>query len=64
MDQSNRLLQNTVNDKRYTIALEHTGHPEKQYVIRFCGSFIGSDSQLNSALLLAVFHQGERIGIL
>jgi len=64
MDQPNRILQNTVNDKRYTIALEYTGHPQKQYVIRFNGAFISSDSELNGALMLAIFHQGERIGLL
>ena len=29
-------------DSRYTIALEHCGQLTPQYVIRFCGDWIGS----------------------
>lgn len=57
-------LQKVISDNRYTIALEHTGLPVATYVIRFCDNFIGQGQTLNDAIMQAIFHQGERIGLL
>lgn len=57
-------LQKTVNDARYTIALEYTGLPSATIVVRFCGEFIGQGQTVDQAILQAVFHQGERLGLL
>lgn len=57
-------LQKAVNDKRYTVSLEYTGLPQATIVTRFCGEFIGQGQTVDQAILQAVFHQGERIGLL
>lgn len=57
-------LQKVIQDQRYTIALEFTGLPEKTWVVRFCNNFIGQGQTVNKAILQAVFHQGERLGLL
>lgn len=57
-------LQKAVNDKRYTIALEYTGSPSAAIVVRFCGEFIGKGQTVDRAILQAVIHQGERLGLL
>jgi hypothetical protein len=59
-----RELQKVIQDQRYTIALEFTGLPEKTWVVRFCNNFIGQGQTVNKAILQAVFHQGERLGLL
>lgn len=44
-------------DGRYTIGLEFTGKPTRQYVARFCGDWIGARDSFDSALSLLI---GER----
>ena len=60
MDTLNRKLQRTVNDKRYSIALEYTGAISQQYVLRFNGAFVSSSVTLNQALLEAIVHSDAR----
>lgn len=64
MNSATRKLQSTVNDKRYTIAIESTGLPQPTIVVRFCGNFIGQGETVDKAILQAVFHQGARLGLL
>lgn len=47
-------------DKRYAVALEHTGHPTIMHVARFCGDWIGCKDNLTSANLLCIFHKDDR----
>ena len=51
-------------DHRYTINKEYTGHPsaKPQFVIRFCGDWVGSSQFYNSAVVRAVGHSAERRG--
>jgi hypothetical protein len=45
------------NDKRYSIALEFCGYPQKRYVARFCGEFLDSFRSYPSALLRCIGHK-------
>ena len=47
-------------DTRYTVTLEHTGHPVPQYVARWLGEFIGSASISREAWSLCTDHQRSR----
>jgi hypothetical protein len=51
-------------DTRYTIAKEYTGHPSAnpQFVIRFCGDWVGSSQFYTSAVVRAVGHNAVRKG--
>ncbi len=60
----NRKLQKVLEDQRYTIALEQTGKPKPQYVIRFCDEWVGSADNVQDATLSAILHQGTRMGLL
>jgi len=53
-------------DLRYTIGQEFTGHEsgKPQFVVRFCGEWIGSSAFYSSAALLAVCHNQKRLGAL
>lgn len=44
-------------DKRYAVAPEFCGYPEKRLVLRFCGEFVGSFRNLQDATLRAVGHR-------
>lgn len=57
-------LEQTIDDQRYTINLEYCGYAKAQYVVRFCGRFRGACVEFNDALMLCIFIQGERMGIL
>lgn len=47
-------------DKRYTLGMEFTGAPVKQYVARFCGDWIGSANTKPEVVQLAETHNQER----
>lgn len=52
-------------DHRYSIQQEFTGHANgKQWVVRFCGEWIGSSQFYGSALMLATGHNARRNGAL
>lgn len=38
-------------DKRYTIAKEFCGYAEARYVVRYCGEFVASHVDYETALL-------------
>ena len=50
-------------DSRYTITKEYTGHEsgKPQFVIRFCGEWVGSSQFYTSAVVRAVGHNAERM---
>ena len=50
------------NDDRYTINLEWCGHPGQRYVLRYCGDWIDSFSNLPAATLRAVGHKAATSG--
>ena len=57
-------LQTCIEDNRYTIQRENTGLALPTRVVRFCDNFIGQGETVDKAILQAVFHQGERMGLL
>ncbi|MES2300875.1 MAG: hypothetical protein V4521_02180 [Pseudomonadota bacterium] len=60
------VTQNGAPDRRYRIGLEFTGHAsgKPQYVVRFCGEFIGSGTFYSTALMCATGHNQRRLGAL
>ena len=51
---------NEIKDKRYSINDEFCGYPNKRYVLRFEGEFIGSYQTKKDAILNYIFHDDER----
>jgi hypothetical protein len=53
-------------DARYTITQEYTGHPSAnpQFVIRFCGDWVGSSQFYTSAVMRAIGYSCEQRGAL
>jgi len=49
-----------LKDSRYFISLEFLGHTNRQYIVRFCGDFIGSNSSELKAIDIAVNHNQAR----
>jgi hypothetical protein len=49
-------------DKRYTVTMEHCGHPKPRYVARFCGEFLGSSIHYGSAVLFCIGNRSVREG--
>lgn len=47
-------------DKRYTIALEWCGWPERRYVVRFCGDWVGQDPTKAGAAMIYIAHADKR----
>lgn len=49
-------------DRRYSIAREYCGCERPQWVVRFCGDWIGRAAQRADALSIALGHQASRSG--
>ena len=47
-------------DKRYSIKLEWCGYPERRFVVRFCGDWIGQSASMNDALAMVKHHADDR----
>lgn len=47
-------------DKRYDIKLEWCGLPKRQYVIRFCGNYIGSAPTKKEARIIGNNYERKR----
>jgi hypothetical protein len=47
-------------DTRYTVALEHTGHPQARHVARWCGDWVESAATKAEAWALCRHHQAAR----
>ena len=52
------------SDSRYSVTKEWTGHKKQQYVVRFCGEWLGSRQFRGSAILLVVGEKARRDGAL
>ncbi|MGD1524209.1 hypothetical protein [Vibrio harveyi] len=48
-------------DKRYSIKPEFCGHKEKRFVVRFCGQFIDSASDIKAGNKIAQEHNESRL---
>jgi hypothetical protein len=60
MSNYNAQLQKTIQDKRYSVALEFCGQSQAKYVLRFCDNITKVCDTLNDAILEAIFHQDDR----
>jgi hypothetical protein len=49
-------------DKRYSVALEWCGHSKQRLVLRFCGEWIDSFSNMPQATLRAIGHRNVMRG--
>lgn len=47
-------------DRRYSIRPEFCGHPKAQFVVRFCGEYVGSAHQKHDARDIASSHASRR----
>lgn len=47
-------------DRRYTITREFCGYSKPQWVVRFCGDWIGRAAQRTDALSIALGHHNSR----
>lgn len=47
-------------DKRYTIRQEYCGYPDKMYVVRFCGDWVGCRTTRKEAKILCRENIEER----
>lgn len=47
-------------DRRYSIAREYCGFKKPQWVVRFCGDWIGRAARRPDALSIALGHQASR----
>ena len=52
------------SDPRYTIDLEHCGHPQPRYVLRFCNEWIMQSPHYSACVVRATGHKAERNGSL
>ena len=52
----------TLEDGRYTISREWTGKENPQFVVRFCGDWVGSEPTVARAETLATKYHLERVG--
>lgn len=50
-----------MTDKRYTIEREFTGRVRPQWVVRFCGRWIGARDTIEEARELASAYECERM---
>jgi hypothetical protein len=60
MSNYNAQLQKTIQDARYSVALEFCGQSQAKYVLRFCDNITKVCDTLNDAILEAIFHQDDR----
>ena len=60
MSNCNAQLQKTIQDKRYSVALEFCGQSQAKYVLRFCNEMIKTCDTLNDAIFEAISHQDDR----
>jgi hypothetical protein len=60
MNNYNAQLQKTIQDARYSVALEFCGQSQAKYVLRFCDNMIKTCDSLNDAIFEAIFHQDDR----
>lgn len=60
----NTIIQHSdgTRDERYTCRLEWCGHPERRFVIRFCGQWIVQARTLGEAVAVAEAHNKHRMG--
>lgn len=49
-------------DARYSVTREYTGAPWPQYVVRFCGDWVGNADTPEDASALAADHARQRQG--
>lgn len=52
---------NGERDRRYTIKLEYCGYLKPQWVVRFCGDWVGRAPQRPGATDIALAHQADRL---
>lgn len=57
-------LRNGKRDRRYSIAREYCGYSKAQWVVRFCGHWIGRSSNRRSACAIAVRYQAAFYALL